>query len=125
MIYLDVLTNRYDESLLYVNGEAHSDIDDTWAECIIWLEDVLADEVKITRRATDVKREDFPEFIDCLSDTYRWRRIEVSYVMDNLMRHTMKCVLPDQEIVFDPKNPTPEYIRFDALTRGKWFVLME
>ena len=58
---LTVLSNEFDDCLLYINDVAHQDIDYRWAECILWLSDKMPDDVIIEHKKFPGERVEFPE----------------------------------------------------------------
>jgi len=64
MKQLTILINDLDDCLLYVDGKAFNDIDDTWAECILFLSDIISDRVNIIH--TGLERKDYPTQLDNL-----------------------------------------------------------
>lgn len=61
---LTILINGNDDCLLYVDGKAFNDIDETWAECILFLKDIITDKVDIIK--TSLERKDYPTNLEYL-----------------------------------------------------------
>jgi len=61
---LTILINDLDDCLLYVDGKAFNDIDDTWAECILFLKDIISNRVNIIK--TSLERKDYPTQLENL-----------------------------------------------------------
>ena len=64
MKQLIILMNDLDDCLLYVDGKAFNDIDDSWAECILFLSDIISDRVNIIK--TNLERKDYPTQLENL-----------------------------------------------------------
>lgn len=60
---LVVLYNDFDDNVLYINGKAYQDIDDSWAECMMWLDDTITG-FSVEFRAFAGFRSDFPDEIE-------------------------------------------------------------
>jgi hypothetical protein len=58
---LVVLYNDFDDSVLYINGKAYQDMDDSWVECMMWLKDTV--DFKVEFRTFAGFRSDFPDEI--------------------------------------------------------------
>lgn len=56
------ILHNYSDCLLYKDGEAYHDIDESWAECILWFKDVIGLEVEM--RHFQGHRSEFPNKID-------------------------------------------------------------
>lgn len=62
MKQLTILINNSDDCLLYVDGKAYNDIDDDWARCILWLKDIISDNVDVV--TTHLERKDYPDQLE-------------------------------------------------------------
>lgn len=60
---LVVLHNHLDDHVLYINGKAYQDIDETWAECMMWLDDTVRG-FHVEFREFEGFRKDFPNTIE-------------------------------------------------------------
>lgn len=59
---LTILYNDHGDYLLFINGESYHDIHHTWAECMVFLGDVLKG-FSVELKHTDLERKDFPDYI--------------------------------------------------------------
>ncbi|GAA4879494.1 hypothetical protein GCM10023310_69580 [Paenibacillus vulneris] len=59
---LTVIHNNMDDCLLYVNGEAYSDIDYRDAMCIQWLKDIVKEKVEIEFKHVSLERQYYPDY---------------------------------------------------------------
>jgi hypothetical protein len=60
---LVVLYNDFDDSVLYIDGKAYQDIDETWVHCMMWLNDTVTG-FDVEFRTFAGWRKDFPNEID-------------------------------------------------------------
>lgn len=124
MIYLDILFNKEDDNVLYLNGKQYQDIDNTWCDCLSFLKDILKDKVKIQLRDVDLQRNDFPESIESYKDTELiWRRIKINDVEYYLNKKTIKWVNGDKLFIIEPTDKLPDFLAFETLISGVWYVL--
>ena len=123
MVYLDIVHNEYD-TVLYLNGKSYQDIDYRWIDCLIFLKEILSDKVKIQERDIDKVREDFPETLENYKDAEPvWRRIDLKDIGYYLTKKTLKWENDDELFITEPTDELPDFIKFDVLNSGKWYVL--
>lgn len=61
---IDMLINHLDDCLLYVDGEAYSDIDYREVDAILLLKEPLNGAAEINVKKTNLLYEDFPSILD-------------------------------------------------------------